>query len=102
MELVASDIELSHPGAAILARRASPTEADVRTLLFDGPPIRHGTHFTLLESPAGELEAICTAATTDAAPAEFMLCVDGEILAADVSRERALDFFVAGLAAIPR
>lgn len=97
-----SDMELSHPGAAILARCASPGEGDVRALLFDGPPIRHGTHFTLTDSPAGELEAICTAAGSDAAPPEFMLCVDGEILAADVSRERALDFFVAGLSALSR
>jgi hypothetical protein len=99
MEFLVADLSDDHPEQQVSLRSANPGSAQIRAALLSNAPIHYGTHF-ILRGSAGEFAAICTSGPYAAprTPGEFLLYIDGELVAERASRERALDHILQGLA----
>jgi hypothetical protein len=98
MEFVVSDWPADHEDREVYARVANPDPIQIRAAIFSSSPIDYGTHFILSGSSVGELMAICVS-NYRAEPGdrgEFLLYVDDDLVANNVSRERALEHLLTG------
>ena len=74
----------------------SPTEDLLREALLTANPIHYGTHFILDDSGSQKIVGVCTSGPTVEAhePGEFLLYVDGALVAERASRHAVLEKFV--------